>query len=106
MEILPQGAEQYLAKYKVDPEEFVRMGSLAKRFEEARIESGETTKGVAKELKVAQYRIKAIENGQVSEIEPRVLRKYSDYLGLNEWCSEWAEANEHMAEKLGITQWS
>lgn len=99
---LPEAALQYLP----DPEEIFRMFTLGKKFEKERIDAGKSIKNLAQELKVAQYRVKAIEQAQVGQIEPTVLQKYSDYLGLNEWCFEWAAINEELAEKLGIPHWN
>lgn len=106
MENLPEGVGQYLAEMLIDPEEIVRMFTLGKKFEKERIDAGKSIKNLAQELKVAQYRVKAIEQAQVGQIEPTVLQKYSDYLGLNEWCFEWAAINEELAEKLGIPHWN
>ncbi len=106
MENLPEGMGQYLAEMLIDPEETVRILSLSRKFAEKRIETEKSIKNLGQELKVPQYRIKAIEEGQVGAIKPTVLRKYSDYLGLNDWCLDWAAINEELAEKLGIPHWN
>lgn len=78
------------------------MSSFAARFEEARVARGQSIKGVAEELRVPQYRIRAVEQGRANEIVPDVLAKYSAFLGLDRWCQRWATANQQLGIQLGL----
>jgi ribosome-binding protein aMBF1 (putative translation factor) len=83
-------------------EEIVRMHSLRKRFQSAREARALTIKQVAAHLKVPQYRLKAIEEASLSEIKQDIFQKYSEFLELEDWVSEWADANKKLATKLGL----
>ena len=78
------------------------MSALAARFQEKRVAQGQTIKDVAAHLRVPQYRLRAIENGRVSEITPEILAKYSIFLGLDRWCTRWANANRLLGAQLGL----
>jgi Helix-turn-helix domain len=82
-------------------EETIRLFSLAKRCSSARERKGLTIADVAKELKVPQYRLKAIESCRAAELEPNVLERYIRFLGLNRWYSQWVSANEGTPFRLG-----
>ena len=83
-------------------EEIVRMQSLRKRFQSAREARGLSIKEVAGQLKVPQYRLKAIEGVSSSEIKQDIFQKYSEFLKLEDWVSQWAAANKKLASKLGL----
>lgn len=83
-------------------EDTLRYGSLAARCAEARSERGLSLKEAAAALKVPQYRVKAIEQGHLSSVQPDVLRRYISYFGLNRWVGRWASANSSLAKKLGL----
>jgi cytoskeletal protein RodZ len=78
------------------------MESVRKRFQSAREARGLSIKEVAVQLKVPQYRLKAIEEASVSEIKQDIFQKYSEFLELEDWVSEWAAANKKLATKLGL----
>jgi ribosome-binding protein aMBF1 (putative translation factor) len=75
-------------------EQVVRLFSLAKRCSAARERRGLTIADVAKELKLPQYRLKAIESCRVAEVQPHVVEQYIRFLGLNRWFSRWTDANQ------------
>lgn len=85
-------------------EDTVRMHSLRLRFRQARESRSLTFKEVATRLKVPQYRLKAVEEGSLSEIDPTVFTKYRDFLGVEQWVCQWVESNRKLAAKLGIDQ--
>lgn len=84
-----------------DLEDIVRFSSLGRRCAERRAELGRTVKDVALELKVPQYRLKAIENGHVKDVVPDVLGAYVAFLGLGAWYERWAKANPRVAARRG-----
>ena len=83
-------------------EDTVRMQSLRSRFRQARESRDLTVKEVSARLKVPQYRLKAVEEGRLSEIDSTVFEKYSDFLGLDQWVRQWIESNRKLAKNLGI----
>lgn len=89
-------------KFIESAEETVRMHSLRKRFQSAREETGLSIKEIAAQLKVPQYRLKAIEGVSGSEIKQEIFQKYSEFFGLEDWVSEWVNANKKLADKLGL----
>ena len=82
-------------------EQTVRLFSLAKRCSAARERRCLTITDVAKELKVPQYRLKAIESCRAAELEPNVLDQYIRFLGLNRWFSRWVSANQGILASVG-----
>lgn len=84
----------------IDLSESVRIGSLARRCKERRIELGRTIRQVALHLQVPQYRLKDIEAGRSRGIKPEALRAYVSHLGLEVWFRRWRKANPEIAARL------
>ena len=101
-DLLPPKLVAYSLEQGITTEITIRMSSLAARFEEARVARGRSIKEVAEQLRVPQYRIRAVEQGRASEILPEVLAKYSAFLGLDRWCKRWATANQQLGIQLGL----
>jgi len=87
---------------KHDSERIVRMMALSARCKEAREERGLSIKEVADQLRIPQYRIKAIEAGTSAKLHPAHLQSYVDFLNLKRWLRQWGEANPELAKGLGI----
>lgn len=83
-------------------EDILRIGSLSKRCQIEREQLGLTVKQVATQLRVPQYRVKAIDEGRIGEIQKEVLERYLILLQLHEWVQEWIAANPGLARRLGI----
>ena len=81
------------AKYKLNPEAFLRFGPVAARCCLAREAKQLSVKQVAQQLNVPQYRIRDIENNQASSVEPAVVLSYTALLGLGRWYSQWSKRN-------------
>ena len=60
--------------------EILRLSSLGAKSQEVRGKRGLTIKEVAVQLKVPQYRLKAIEEHRKNEILPEVLERYIKFL--------------------------
>jgi len=101
-ELLPPKLVAYSQERGFTTETTIRMSSLAARFEEARVARGQSIKDVAAQLRVPQYRIRAVEQGHASEIVPEVLAKYSAFLDLDRWCKRWATANRQLGIQLAL----
>ena len=80
----------------------VRWSSLRTRCERARDERGMSVKDAALALRVPQYRLKAVERGTLSELQPEVARRYFRHLGIEAWVRRWCRANPEVAGRAGI----
>ena len=80
----------------------VRWSSLRARCEEAREKRGVTLKEVSSELKIPQYRLRAVEQGSFSELKPEFVHRYFQYLGIESWVTRWARGNADLARRSGI----
>jgi hypothetical protein len=83
-------------------EESVRFDALAKRCSTRREAKGFSVPKLSKLLKVPQYRLKAVDQGKVREVDPTVMRKYVAYLGLGSWFRRWARENRELVGRLGL----
>ncbi len=81
-------------------EEILRLSSLGAKSQEVREKRGLAIKEVAAQLKVPQYRLKAIEEHRENEILPEVLERYIKFLKIEKWYKKWAEANPKVSKKL------
>ena len=100
--MLPPGAASLSADPAHSVESTLRIGSLARRCKDEREASGLTFQQAAVRLKVPQYRLKAIERGDILEFRSDVFAKYQDLLGLHDWVERWAGANPSLARRLGV----
>lgn len=87
---------------KHDSERIVRMMALSAKCKEAREKRCLSIKDVAGHLRIPQYRIKAIEDGAMPELDSSHLRSYVDFLNLKRWVRQWGEANPELANRLEI----
>ncbi|MCK4412987.1 MAG: helix-turn-helix domain-containing protein [Candidatus Eisenbacteria sp.] len=85
-----------------DPETSIRMMALSAKCKEAREKRALSIKDVAAQLRVPQYRIKAIEKPSMRELKPDYLKAFVEFLGLKRWVRRWVAANAELAERLGI----
>jgi hypothetical protein len=85
-------------------ERTVRMLPLGARCSEARERLGASLTDVARQLRVPQYRVRAIESGSLHEIQLEVLEKYIAFLGLQRWYAKWRRANRALVADLDRTQ--
>jgi transcriptional regulator with XRE-family HTH domain len=89
-----------LAHAGIDVEAMVRFHSVGQRCSTERESKSLTIADAAKQLKVPQYRLRAIEKGSLGEIQPAVLRRYIQLLGLTAWYAEWSSANPALAAEI------
>lgn len=101
LELLPV-ALSHTQFARLDLESSIRFGAVAARCHAKREEIGCTIKDVASRLRVPQFRLLAIETGQLAEIQPDVLARYIEFLGLERWTTRWARANESLARRLDL----
>ncbi len=85
-------------------ERTVRMIPLGARCSEAREQLGASLKETARQLRVPQYRLRAIESGSLREVRLDVLQEYVVFLGLERWYPKWRRANGALLAELEPTQ--
>lgn len=87
-------------RYGVAVEDVIRFQSVRQHCLEAREKTGVQLKEAAHRLGVPQYRLRDIETGLFGSIQPDVLRRYLDLLGLSSWYAEWARSNPDLAKRI------
>lgn len=89
-------------------ENTIRYKSLSEKCRQTRESAGISLKQLAVELKIPQYRIRAIEEGRFGEIRYADLNGYLATIGLEKWYKKWAKANPSLAKDLseGKAGWS
>jgi transcriptional regulator with XRE-family HTH domain len=96
----PQLFDKSIIPSGIDLEALVRFDAVAQRCRMARESRGLTIKEVAANLKVPQYRLKAIEDGHLLELRPAILEKYLGFLSLGRWFARWAKANQVICKRI------
>jgi len=91
---------ELLERFGVNLADTVRFLPVTRRCIEGRENAGLSVKDVAKQLRVPQYRLREIESGHISQIQPMVLREYLGQLGLESWYAKWSRANPELATRL------
>jgi hypothetical protein len=89
---------------KHDSERIVRMMALSAKCKETRTKRGLSIKDVAGQLRIPQYRIKAVEDGSMLELDPSCLRSYVAFLNLKRWVRQWGNTNPELAKRLEIDE--
>jgi DNA-binding XRE family transcriptional regulator len=83
-------------------EDIVRWSAVAARCRQVREERGWATKDAANALKVARYKIDAVEKGPVRGYELEVAVRYFRLLGLEPWIARWTRSNPDLARRQGL----
>jgi len=86
----------------IDVRESLRWRPLADGCRVEREALGASIKELAAELRCPQYRIRAIEQTSFRELQPAVVRRVFDRLGLGRFLEAWEAANPALAAKLGL----
>lgn len=83
-------------------EKIIRWSSLRARCEREREKRGLSLKDVSARLKIPQYKLKAIEYGELETFEPVMAKNYFHFLGIERWVARWRRANRELAEQAGL----
>ena len=67
----------------------------------AREERGMSFKEISTELKIPQYRLKAVEKGVPESVESDILQKYIKFLGIQNEFEDWLRDNRDVYDGLG-----
>lgn len=89
-------------KLGIDRDANVRLFALRLRCANRREKLGLSLKQAAARLRVPQYRLRAIENGTLREVDVEILRSYVQLLGAGRWFRRWVLANGHLAARIGV----
>ena len=81
----------------------VRYSALSQQLITARESRGLSLKAAAASLKAPQYRLRAMEAGRISEIEPKLLERYVEFLEEDRWFARWRKAHPVLASRLDGT---
>ncbi len=87
----------------LDTEGIIRYMPLGQEIRKARAGKRLSIKEASAALKIPQYRIKAIEEGHFSQIDPELFKIYASFLGIGDYVKTWSGENTELAEKLGIS---
>jgi hypothetical protein len=90
------GIEPYLTR----SEDMTRWQAPGARCRQARAARGIRDVSVATGL--PQYRIRAIESGQLGEVRADLARRYYQFLGIETWVASWCRANRELAGRVGL----
>ena len=85
-------------------EDMVRWSAVAARCKQTREERRWTTADAATVLKVARYKIDAVEKGPVRGYELEIAVRYFRLLGLETWIARWARSNRELAQRQGLAR--
>jgi hypothetical protein len=81
-------------------EDVIRWQPLSAKCKEARRARGLRDMSVI--TGIAQYRLRAIESGHLSEIRPDLARRYFRVLDIEDWVMRWCRANRGLAARAGL----
>lgn len=92
----------FAEKYGISVEDTFRFTPVATRIEEGRTKRGLTLKQAAAALKVPQYRLRYIETCSTKRLDPEIVLRYLEFLGLKSWFGRWKKANAEFAQRIGF----
>ncbi len=82
--------------------DLVRWSSLQEKCRRAREAHSFDIKAIARKLDVPQYRLKAIETGNLQALDPNLAARYFSQLGIRPWVYRWIRSNFELALKAGL----
>jgi ribosome-binding protein aMBF1 (putative translation factor) len=94
---------EIIKSYGLVMSDTVRWDSLRARCEEEREKRGLSLRDISSDLKIPQYRLRAIERGSLPYLKPEFAHRYFRYLGIEPWVRRWARGNAEIAKRSGIT---
>jgi len=88
-----------MGRYGTSPADMFLFMPVGKEFAAAREARGLTIKKISQQLRVPQYRLRAIENARVRDLRSDAVSKYAEFLNLTNWYQDWCSENETFVEK-------
>ncbi len=86
----------------ISSEDTLRYMSLSAHVIDAREERGLSIRDVSRRLRVAQYRLRAVEEGSFGQIQADAFAKYVDFLSVSTFVFSWVDNNPELAERAGV----
>ena len=83
-------------------DETIRWHAVGARCAQARGARG--IRDVAVALGIPQYRLRAIEAGQLTEVRIELARRYFRFLEIEDWIARWCRANRELAARVGLIE--
>ena len=83
-------------------DETIRWHAVGARCAQARGARG--IRDVAVALRIPQYRLRAIEAGQLTEVRIDLARRYFRFLEIEDWIARWCRANRELASRVGLIE--
>ena len=80
--------------------DMIRFHPVGEECSKIREQKGFSVKDIAIQMKVPQYRLKAVEKSDITYIQPIVLERYIDFLGIREWFNAWTHKNTDVYNRL------
>ena len=93
---------KHIDEQGIQVEDIIRFTPVQKEIQASRESQGMSLKDAAARLKVRQYKLRDIESGLFSRIEPEILNAYCGLLGLGGFMESWCWDNRALADKIGI----
>jgi hypothetical protein len=84
----------------LNPNHLIRFLPIASRCRRRRQEMGLSLKGVSQQLKIPQYRLRAIESGMLPQIALASLHAYIQFLGLAGQFARWRQGNTDVYDEI------
>ena len=84
----------------LNPNHLVRFLAIASRCRRRRQEMGLSLKEASQQLKIPQYRLRAIESGMLPQIALASLNAYIQFLGLAGQFTRWRRANKDVYDEI------
>jgi hypothetical protein len=84
----------------LNPNHLVRFLAIASRCRRRRQEMGLSLKEASQQLKIPQYRLRAIESGMLPQIALASLHAYIQFLGLAGQFARWRRANTEVYDEI------
>jgi ribosome-binding protein aMBF1 (putative translation factor) len=78
----------------------IRFRPVGERCQKAREKKGLTIKEISAQIKIPQYRLRAVEDSHLRYIQPDVLEQYIDFLQIRRWFDLWARRNKDVYKRL------
>lgn len=83
-------------------EDSFRWDSVGVRCRQARERRKLDLKAAGKGVRLARYRVEAIEKGQFTTLLPDEALRYFAFLGIEAWVRRWCRSNRELADRVGI----
>ncbi len=80
--------------------DMIRFHPVGEKCGKVREQKGLSVKKSAAQMKVPQYRLKAIEKSDLKYIQHPVLEHYIDFLGMRKWFNTWVRENSDVYNRL------